>query len=423
MKRKVTLKTTILQVVNNIDGKYICNAGQKCMYKQDNFSASNFKRHIQKLHPDVFIRLELEATDSFEASPSKKKPKALLVQTDKETIILGTLQLVTQNSLPLTFPDTVGFRTLVEPLWRAVGLKINRKSLTELVSSGAKAMELCIKSEMAGRMINLKIDSASRGNRHIFGINAQFFKDGEVIIRSLALREIHERQTKENLKLTIEEVMEQFGIAHQQLYSVVHDNGANMIATVKLLRKMMETETTDESSMHNVLFDQSEVRTFFEDQNQDECDDIDICEDSEEDQAKCCDENDCDDIDDFCEGKDGEENTPEAKQNNEDKFGDLMREILDSTRCAAHTAQLAVWDVFRHSGIAELKNIILPDKFDSIVAIQGLISDSGSSDQNKIVFVVGDRVSNNYGLTCCVKQRTSKDRKPADTSGSRDRVG
>ena len=109
-----------------------------------------------------------------------------MVETDRATIILGTLKLATTNSLPLRYPDWEGMTILVGPLWKAVDLEMSRDKLTKLVGLATEILKKLMIDEMRGKVIQAKIDSASRRGRSFFGINVQFTNEKDcVIVRHL----------------------------------------------------------------------------------------------------------------------------------------------------------------------------------------------------------------------------------------------
>lgn len=104
-----------------------------------------------------------------------------MVETDRPTIILGTLTLATTHSLPLRFPDWEGMMILVGPLWKAAEFEMSREKLTKMVSRAADILKDLMVAEMRGKVIHAKIDSASRQGRSFFGINVQFADENNCI--------------------------------------------------------------------------------------------------------------------------------------------------------------------------------------------------------------------------------------------------
>lgn len=149
----------------------------------------NFKRHIFTQHPAVYAALNLPLATNENASvsePNKKKQKKLSVDKTKENIILGTLQLATVNHLPYTFPEMMGFKTLLEPLYKAAGITINRKTVAKMVDESAcEARQLISKELQQQLLIAIEVDGASRGSRHFISIKGRIIVDGKVIVRNL----------------------------------------------------------------------------------------------------------------------------------------------------------------------------------------------------------------------------------------------
>ena len=121
-------------------------------------------------------------------SSLRKKPKIgkLLVATTRKKVILGTLQFATGQNVPLRFPEWQGTSTLIGPLWDAAGIKMSRTKLSELINEAASIGRGLLSSRLKHKIISLKIDSASRKGRSVFGINLQYAtEEGEVKIAHL----------------------------------------------------------------------------------------------------------------------------------------------------------------------------------------------------------------------------------------------
>ncbi|XP_058811656.1 uncharacterized protein LOC131676542 [Topomyia yanbarensis] len=339
MKRRCTQKKMLLQVIQQVDGKFLCKADEKCGYKQAPLIPGNFKRHIFKMHPAVYAAMNLPVPPNEKTEPAKKKSKKMCVDMNAETVLPGILQLATVDRLPYSFPDMVGFRTLLEPICKAAGITTNRKNIASLVENSACTARQLISAELKQQpLIAIEVDGASRGSRHFIGINACIVLEGKVIVRNLAIKETLERQTKEHLKSLIEDVLSDFGVTLSQVYSVTHDNGANMVASVSEMKKSLESSNIELSSL---------VDGYIEGANDERNDVADIDVEQTDEQIETGDvEETEDENDDFINGKDGGNDTVEASQV-VDPFDVSMQQILDSVRCSAHTAQLAVLDVIK----------------------------------------------------------------------------
>ncbi|XP_062541821.1 uncharacterized protein LOC134209808 [Armigeres subalbatus] len=350
MEQYVTLKWKIEVAIEAIDNnKFQCIAVPNCDYVQKGkVYHGNFIRHVRVNHPDKLEVLGLPLSEKDEEpKPKRKKTGKLTVETTVKDVLLGTLQLTTSNALPLSYPEWVGIKTLVGPLWKAANLSINRKSLTELtVKASVLAREL-LAAEIKGRPLHLKMDSASRRSHHSFAVNAAFYKDGQIVTRSLVIKEMIISQTASNLCQTmVEEVIQKFGILPEQILTIAHDNGANMVASVTSLRRYIKESspnllTKELKAIDEVIATLSDRRLadmFEVDAANDE---IIAAQDDEEIEEEPHKENEQENHEDNTEQDDNDEDV----RYSDDEAYDVLS--ITSTRCAAHTCQLAVWDVLK----------------------------------------------------------------------------
>lgn len=91
-------------------------------------------------------------------------------------------------------------------------------------------------------MLNIKLDAATCLERKFVGVNIQFIKDAEIVIRNLAVVEVNSPQTAPFLKSVLEEILTEFKITTDQIYCICTDNGTNMKKMVKLMGGQYESE-------------------------------------------------------------------------------------------------------------------------------------------------------------------------------------
>lgn len=83
-------------------------------------------------------------------------------------------------------------------------------------------------------MLSLKMDSVTRHERSMVAINVQLIEKEKIVIYTLSVKEMHQRQTAENLKNELEGILNEFEISKNQIYSITTDNGRNMIKATEL---------------------------------------------------------------------------------------------------------------------------------------------------------------------------------------------
>ncbi|KAI8117117.1 hypothetical protein CVS40_10957 [Lucilia cuprina] len=111
-----------------------------------------------------------------------------------------------------------------------------------------------IRAVLKHRIICIKIDTATRLNRSILGINAQFCNNNKIIIYTLAMIELQRKHTAANLSQEVEEILNNFDISKHQIYCVTSDNGRYMLKTVENLNDVNLTEV-EECDFCNVVED------------------------------------------------------------------------------------------------------------------------------------------------------------------------
>ena len=116
------------------------------------------------------------------------------------------------------------------------------------VTTLANSIRNDIKTDIQNKFISLKIDSATRLNRSILGVNAQYIKDGKPILRSLAMKEMTQRHISEYIKACVLKVLESYEISLDQVFSIISDNGPNMIKSITLLSNAQQEQTVQSNN-------------------------------------------------------------------------------------------------------------------------------------------------------------------------------
>lgn len=167
----------------------ICNidSGSKCDHKQKKFDINNFIRHFRSIHTEKAIAEGLQK----EEVPAAIRPRIVAKRqfaVDKPLIIEVAVQLVAKHNLPVSCMEWDAMRMLFDPLTAGVGMaKMDTRKLKGHVSQSAEMIKDAIINELKGRLISLKIDSASRHNRHVLAILARFARNDEIVTRTLGM--------------------------------------------------------------------------------------------------------------------------------------------------------------------------------------------------------------------------------------------
>ena len=107
-----------------------------------------------------------------------------------------------------------------------------------------------ITNQVKNQLLSLKIDSATRLNRNIFGISAQFIMTSQMKSIILGMIELKgaNSSTAKNLALEVMKTLQKYNIQLNQIVSITSDNGANMLKATNILCFVSEEsqEETDE---------------------------------------------------------------------------------------------------------------------------------------------------------------------------------
>ncbi|XP_055543350.1 uncharacterized protein LOC129728902 [Wyeomyia smithii] len=288
------------------DAGWSCNIEPdvECSYMQrTKLDLQNFIRHFRSLHTERAKALGL----LLEQEPSAKKPRVVPkrpIPIDQQMLVEAATKLVALHNLPVSCVEWEGMNVLLDPIKAALGVTLDTRALKCYLAKAAELVRQEIATEMKEKLVSLKIDSASRHNRHVLAILAQYDLNGEVVIRTLGIIEVKVRQTAAFLKTKILQVIQEYNLTLTHVWSVTCDNGANMLAAVKQLQ--LELEKQHQSNLYAD-----------DDDNSDYTD-----QDAEHDMA--------------------EHQLTAA-------LGEELRESLNLIRCAVHTLQLAILDVVSKS--------------------------------------------------------------------------
>lgn len=152
--------------------------------------------------------------------------KSHYVQLDKVTLLQACTEMVTVNGRPLTIFNDSGFKKILNPLTQAIGegippndllkyvlkliiscilieilgFTINSQNIKKHIFCTSKTIINEITENIKNSLVSLKIDCVKRHNRSIMGVNTQFIKNMNVCLATLAMREINEQHTAQNLK-------------------------------------------------------------------------------------------------------------------------------------------------------------------------------------------------------------------------------
>ncbi|KAL4090868.1 hypothetical protein QTP88_025631 [Uroleucon formosanum] len=229
-----------------------------------------------------------------------------------------------------------GFRKIVDPIFPSFGFTMNADVVRDHICDRASLVRKAITDQLKKKFFCIKMDTATRLGT-ILGINVQFIHEGKIIIKNLATAEIYDT-TSNNLKFVILKTLEKYSLSPEFIYSLTADNGSNMLKTVSLLREMnRDFEYNEDISENEHGFEGDQVH---------------IDEENSGNISECSDE------DNNIINEQENENNPETLPLIINDLGAAVKtsEVLRGMRCAAHTLQLSILDVFKMKRVKSIIN-------------------------------------------------------------------
>lgn len=209
--------------------EYLCSLAEcgRIIKVSKSNKTTNLGRHLQKYHPEIDL-------------PSPKSNTAPYYEAMQKNLILSCVEMVTVNGRPLAALEDSGFRRIISPISSELGAAgrkttISANTIQPHIEMYADKIRKKISAELEGRLLSLMADVATKNNRGILGINAQYAEDGKIVLRTLGMCELKKRHTGEEMAKTIEENISLYGISMNQIHSFTSDNAKSMLKSARLL--------------------------------------------------------------------------------------------------------------------------------------------------------------------------------------------
>lgn len=187
----------------------------------------NLKKHLETVHPEIYDK---HFNSQKKVNLLKKRAK----------IMQSMCEIVTINGRPFNYLLDSGFHQLIEDDLKelsnhGVGITLDR-NLVELhhyIDELARKVRKKIESRVYGRFISLMLDAASKNNKSILGITAQYLSDGKINKNVLAMTHMENAHTSEYMQILVKRCLVQYNIPADHAISFTTDNASSMIGATK----------------------------------------------------------------------------------------------------------------------------------------------------------------------------------------------
>ncbi|XP_046868428.1 zinc finger BED domain-containing protein RICESLEEPER 2-like [Drosophila willistoni] len=238
------------------ENKSMCNV---CGFKMSGTYLTNLRRHLTIKHGDIFNEWSKSGDSQVQESVKKRKISYL---TSEESIISSIIKIVTTDGKPFLFLDSEGFMDIMNPIYSSLGMNpITSRNVINFVKVKEHSIKENIKALVKDKLVSLKIDVATRMDKSILGVNLQLIDASlyttEIVVKTLGMIQLEESHTGAYIKQKILDILMDYDINVEQIFSITSDNGRNMIKAVQVLNDATEDclfndDTQGESVMNEL---------------------------------------------------------------------------------------------------------------------------------------------------------------------------
>lgn len=253
----------------------VCNHGD-CVNRDLHSHSGNLERHLKHVHPHLYAQyvdqkydekkpttaLALKALKTKTKFIPDKKPTAATLKTkinadelNRANIELAIVDFFTKNGRPLNMVEDRAFKILVQPAFYALGISVDEHRVNERIHAFCQKWKREIIKELKGKLLSLKIDAVTRQGLSVLGINVQYMENKGLEIKTLAVKQLKSSHSRQYLKNSVLEVLKEYEIDVNQIFTITTDNGANtpkplndLNADLQISLEEEEVEDEDEAT-------------------------------------------------------------------------------------------------------------------------------------------------------------------------------
>lgn len=245
----------------------------------------NLMRHFQRKHPATYEKLDQKRKSNISKQQNKqnvldkmiksKPSKNVSINITSMDIKDACVEMITLNGRPLCLVEDSGFRKIIDPILAALKppITINVENIRREIFKKAKDLKDAISKELKYRIFSIKMDTATRMDRSILGVNVQYIVGDKIIVKTLAMKEVKMQHSGSNLAKLINDILNEYNLSLKQVYAITTDNGANMIKAGNLLALQQEDlnglnqDNLDDENIFNQIIVEDDQSLFDFEQN------------------------------------------------------------------------------------------------------------------------------------------------------------
>lgn len=138
-----------------------------CDVQMSGNHAENLMRHLKRKHEDVYKdvleakkkkedgnnNMQRHMTDFFQTN-AKNTKECETIKVIKSEFLDGCVEMVTINGRPLKMLEDSGFRKIVNPICKALGVQVNRQNIREEIIKRSEALRSNIRSSLKNKYVS-----------------------------------------------------------------------------------------------------------------------------------------------------------------------------------------------------------------------------------------------------------------------------
>jgi hypothetical protein len=215
---------------------------------------SNFKRHLQTLHPNIYNETCIDPKCPENGQSIQPEEKGIKVRMSKSKLVRICIDLVTEENHPFFFLDTPAMQALINPYavgmtstYREPKFDFNSTNIRQLIMTTASSIRTAIMLELNQKMISVKVVIVNWNQKIMREISVQFAEDDIVKSHTLAVTQLTEDEHSfTNNQAGIIDTLKRYNIEMEQVVSFDFDTGENVLEN----SKDKQDNTLGESNVH-----------------------------------------------------------------------------------------------------------------------------------------------------------------------------
>lgn len=191
----------------------------------------NLRVHIGRVHGELIV-------DTGQKS----------LQMKRHELLMNLVEVVAVNGRPFKMIHDSSFQAIIRDTLNELdaggfGLFLSDTNFPEVkkqLHHMAERVRDKMKHEVRGRALSLLADIVTKNRRSIFGFSMQFIIDGEHKVRSIGMIELHQSHTADHLADVLCTRLSLYEINLQQIFTMTTDNAANVQKMIRDVDKILK---------------------------------------------------------------------------------------------------------------------------------------------------------------------------------------